>query len=90
MHALDQVFFHILHAGRQIDRDQPGPLARLDGPEIGSKPSASAPLRVALSSSREAGTAGRQVAQRRQLGEQVQVGALARLSVPMATRAPDA
>src|SRR6187402_2936026 len=35
MHALDQMGLDVLHAGRQIDRDQAGPGARRDPPEIG-------------------------------------------------------
>ena len=60
MDAFDEVGLdglHVLHAGRQIDGNQAGPGARRDTPRSG-RPIASAPLRVALSSSRAGAIAG--------------------------------
>ena len=68
MHALDQVGFDVLHAGRQIDRDQAGPGAGRDEPSRGSGraiASAATP-RGALEQARR-GDRQRQVVQRRQL-----------------------
>ena len=73
MHALDQVGLDVLHAGRQIDRDQAGPGARRDDAEIGPADRLGAAPRGALEQPRRRDP-GREVVQRRQLAEQVQIG----------------
>ena len=62
-----------LHAVRDAHGDQRGALPGSIVPNSSPKPSASAPIRVALSSIARAGTSGRQRAHRRQLGEHVQI-----------------
>ena len=72
------------------DGEQPRALARLDRAVVGVEAERPRALRVALSSSADAGTDGASARIAASSAKTFRSGVLARLSVPTATRTPDA
>ena len=91
MNAGHQIFFHIARARRHVDGQQPRALAGLDRAVVGVEAERARALRcVALSSSEAAGTDGASACSVATSAKTFRSGELARLSVPIAMRTPEA
>ena len=86
-----QVFFHIVDAVRDAHGDQRGALSRLDRAELAAETERLGADRASRSrAARAAGTAGASARIAASSANRFRSSTLARLSVPTATRTPDA